>query len=99
MWHILLWWLFDARHISFRFSVKYRFPFPILRFFKAKSPALLKDRFLKKVLLKTAKPCRLFFFFFFFFRKFIGSNNSFTVIKHNLGFQDSEVWIQGNSTL
>ena len=52
-------------HIKFqliRFSVKYRFPFPILHFFIVKSPiALLKDRFLKKMLLKTAKTRRLFF--------------------------------------
>ena len=34
VWHISLW-LSEAQHISFqlyRFSVKYRFPFPILRF-------------------------------------------------------------------
>ena len=65
MWHMLLW-LSDAHHISFlldRFSVRYRFPFPILRFFYRKftSRALLKDRFLKKMLLKRAKTRRLFF--------------------------------------
>ena len=57
MWHILLW-LSNAHHISFllnRFSVKYRFTFPILRFLPQNNLALLKDRFLKKMILKRAK--------------------------------------------
>ena len=58
MWHIELW-LSAAHHISFPlnwFSVKYGFPFPILRFLLLNHLALLKDRFLKKMLLKRAKP-------------------------------------------
>ena len=79
MWHKIS----AAHHILFllhRFSVKYRFPFPILRFFTVnmvKSPALgqLKDRFLKKILSKIAKTMKTRRFF----RKvIIGSNNSFT---------------------
>ena len=61
----LIWlWLTTAYHISFllnRFSVKYRFPFPILRFLQKIHLALLKDRFLKKILLKRAKVRRHFF--------------------------------------
>ena len=59
MWHILLG-LSDAHHISF--SVKYRFSFPILRFLPQNHLALLKDRFLKKMLLKRAKTRRLIIF-------------------------------------
>ena len=57
MWHILLW-LSDAHCISFllnRLSVKHRFPFSILRFLPQNHLALLKDRFLKKMLLKKYK--------------------------------------------
>ena len=57
-------WLSEAQHISFqlnRFSVKYRFPFPILRFLPKNHLASLKDRFLKKILIKRAKSRRLFF--------------------------------------
>ena len=74
----------DARHISFllnRFSVKYRFPFPILRFLPQNHIALLKDRFLKKMRLKRTKTRR-----FFFFVKTIGSNTSLTLIEHNFSF-------------
>ena len=65
MWYIKLW-ISAAHHISFlpfRFSVRHRFLFPILRgFFTVKSPIeLFKDRFLKKMLLKRAKTCRLCF--------------------------------------
>ena len=84
MWHMLLW-LSDAHHISFllnRFSVKYRFLFPILRFLPQNHLTLLKDRFLKKLLLKRAKAKTRRFFF----RKTIGSNNSFTLIEHNFNF-------------
>ena len=84
MWQILLW-LSDVHHISFllnRISIKYRFPFPISCFLSQNQ--LLKDRFLKKMLLKRAKPVA-------FFRKTIGSNNYFTITENN--------WIQGNSTL
>ena len=48
--------------------------------------ALLKDQFLKKMLLKRAKTRHFFFFFFFFLRKTIGSNNSFTLIETISGF-------------
>ena len=44
-----------------QFSVKYRFPFPILRFLPQNHLASLKDRFLKKMLIKRAKTRRLFF--------------------------------------
>ena len=42
------------------FLVRYRFPFPILRFLRPNHQALLKDRFLKKMLLKRANTRRLF---------------------------------------
>ena len=57
-----------CHHITFRFylidfRLNYRFPFPILRFFYPQNHlALLKDRFLKKLLLKRAKTRRLFWF-------------------------------------
>ena len=81
MWHILLW-LPDAHHILFllnRFSVKYRFSFQFGGFFYVES-LILKDRFLKKMLLKRAKTRGLFF------RKTMGSNNSFTLIENNFMF-------------
>ena len=63
MWHMLLWFA-DAHHILFllnRFSVKYRFPIPILRFLSQNHLALLKDRFLKKNPFKKGKKtCHLF---------------------------------------
>ena len=62
MSHILLW-LSNAHHISFLFnlfSVKYRFLFPILLFFPQNHLALLKDRFLKKMLSKRALTRRSF---------------------------------------
>ena len=57
-------WLSEAQHITFqfnRFLVKYRFPFPILRFLPQNHLASLKDRFLKKMLIKRAKTRRFFF--------------------------------------
>ena len=79
MWHTLLL-SSDLHHISFllyRLSVKYR-PFLILRGFLSQNHlALLKDRFLKNLLLKRAKTRCLFFV------KTIGSNNSFTLIENN----------------
>ena len=57
-------WLSEAQHITFQlnqFLVKYRFPFPILRFLPQNHLASLKDRFLKKMLIKRAKTRRLFF--------------------------------------
>ena len=65
MWQIL--WLPAAHHILFllnRFSVKYRFPFPIKFYVLYRNLnylELLKDWFLKKILLKRAKTRRLFF--------------------------------------
>ena len=62
-------YLLHMNHISFllnQFSVKYRFPFPILRvfflsfFFYRKIIALLKDPFLKKMLIKRNWTRRLF---------------------------------------
>ena len=69
-------------HTIFRFlsiSVKYRFSFPILRSLPETPIALLKDRFLKKMLLRRAKTRT-------FFLKTIGSNNSFTLIENNFRF-------------
>ena len=68
MWHILLW-LSDAHHIPFLlngFLVKDSFPFPILGFLPQNHLVLLKDRFLKKVLLKWAKTFVFFVFVFVF---------------------------------
>ena len=62
MWHIPLWFS-DAHHISFllyQFSLKYGFPFRILRFSPPNHLALLKDQFLKKKLLKKGKTRRFF---------------------------------------
>ena len=53
-------WLSSVNHISFlsnQFSVKWRFPFRVLRL---NYLALLKDRFLKKNVIKRAKTHRLF---------------------------------------
>ena len=78
MGHILLG-LSDAHQISFlriRFSVKYRFSFPILRVLSQNHLALLKDQFLMKMLLKEQKPIA-------FFCRTIGSNNSVTLIENN----------------
>ena len=53
------------KHSTFRFNLidfhlKYRFPFPILRFLPQNHLASLKDRFLKKMFIKRAKTRRLF---------------------------------------
>ena len=77
-------------HIAFHFylpnpfSVKYRFPFPILHFWN--HLVLLKDQFLK-LLLKRANTCCCFCVcvwggvccFVFILFEIIGSNNSFTL--------------------
>ena len=73
--------IITAHHISLlfnRFSVKYILPFQIWRFLPYNYLALLKDRFLKTMLLKRAKPRH----FCFFFPQIIGSNN--TLIENNL---------------
>ena len=53
------------KYSTFRFNFidfqLYRFPFPILRFLPENHLAWLKDRFLKKMLIKRAKTRRLFF--------------------------------------
>ena len=54
------------KHSTLRFNlidflVKYRLPFPILRFLPQNHLASLKDRFLKKMLIKRAKTRHLFF--------------------------------------
>ena len=55
------------KHSTFRFNLidfqlnKYRFPFPILRCLSQNHLASLKDRFLKKNVIKRAKSRRLFF--------------------------------------
>ena len=54
----------DYYHILFllnQFLVKYRLPFPNMRFLPQNHLALLKDRFHKKMLIKRAKTRRLFF--------------------------------------
>ena len=59
----MLLWLSEARHISFilnLYSVEYIFPFPILRLLPQNHLTLLKDRFVKKMLIKRAKTRRLF---------------------------------------
>ena len=43
------------------FQLNTDFPFPILRFLPQNHLASLKDRFLKKMLIKRAKTRRLFF--------------------------------------
>ena len=50
---------------------------PNFAFLEQNHPALLKEWFLKKMLLKRTNTCRLFFY------KIIGSNNSFTLIENN----------------
>ena len=58
MWHILLW-LSDTHHISFLLN---QFSFQILRGFLPQNHlALLKDRFLKKMLLNRGKNTSFFF--------------------------------------
>ena len=53
------------KHITLRFNlIDFQFntfPFPILRFLPQNHLASLKDRFLKKMLIKRAKTRRLFF--------------------------------------
>ena len=52
-----------AHHISFllnQFSVNYRFPFPILRFFTVKSPSVTQRSVSQENALKGAKTRRLF---------------------------------------
>ena len=73
--------------------VQYRFPFPNLRFLTQNHLALLKDRFLKKILLKRANTRRIFF------TNLMAQIILLLQLKTILGFQDSEVWIQGNSTI
>ena len=73
----------DYHHILFllnQFSVKYRLSFPILHFLPQNHLALLKDWFLKKMLIKSAKTRRLFF------RKTLSSYNYFTLIENNFRF-------------
>ena len=53
---------------------------PILRYYRKITIALLKDQFLKKMLLKRAKIGA------FFYGRTIGSNNSFTLIENNFWF-------------
>ena len=63
MWHtiIVIIWRTPLSFQLNRFSVKYRFPFPILCFLPQNHLALLKDRFLKKMLLKRTKKPSSFF--------------------------------------
>ena len=50
--------------VSTQFSLKYKFPFQILRFLLQNHLVLLKDLHLKNMLLKSAKNSDFFFFFF-----------------------------------
>ena len=73
------------KHSTFRFNLtdfKLNTDFPSLFcvFLPWNHLASLKDLFLKKMLIKRAKICRLFF------HKTIGSDNSFTLIENNFGF-------------
>ena len=47
--------------IDFQLNADFPLKFPILRFLSQNHLALLKDRFLKKMLMKRAKTRRLFF--------------------------------------
>ena len=72
MWHIQLW-LSAIHHILFllnRFSVKYRFPFPILWLVTIRS----------KKTKKSKKPVSFFFFLNY------SANDYFTLIENNFGF-------------
>ena len=72
---------------------QYRFPFPLLRFLGQNHVALLKDRFLKKMLWKRAITYHLFF------TKLKAQIILSNKLKTISDFQDSEVWIQGNSSI
>ena len=61
------------------FSVKYKYLLQVLRVFFLHL-AWLKDRFLKKMLLKEKKPTT------FFFRKTLGSTNHFILFENDFKF-------------
>ena len=72
------------KHITLRlnlidFQLSSDFRFPILRFLPQNHLASLKDRFLKKMLIKRANPSP-------FLHKTIGLDNSFTLIENNFRF-------------
>ena len=69
-------------HTTFRFhlidfQLNTDFPSQLCGVLPQNHPALLKDWFLKKMLIKRAKTRRLVL------RKTIGSNNSFTLLENN----------------
>ena len=68
------------QHSTFRFSVKYRFPSPILRFFTVKSPSVTQRSVSQEYAVKKGKNQLPFF------RKTLGSNNYFTLIENNFKF-------------
>ena len=80
MWHI-----YDCDYLQYttfcfyliNFSVKYRFPFPILCFLPKKSPNVTQGLVSQENAFKKSKNLLPFFFFC----KTIGSNNSFTLIE------------------
>ena len=61
------------------FQLKYRFPYPSLRFYGKITKRYSKIGFSRKCLKKMQKPVALF-------HKTIGSNNSFTLIESNFKF-------------
>ena len=67
--------IFCVYLVDFQLDIDFpsRFCLFYLKFYLKSPVALLKDRCLKKMLLKRAKSCLLF-------RKAIGSNNSFILI-------------------
>ena len=102
MWHIHCDYLSHIycdylSHTTFHFylinfQLNTDFPSQFWDFYSKKNHiVLLKDRFLKKMLLKRAKNLSPFF------HKTIGSNNSFT-LKFQV-FKIAKLWIQDNSSL
>ena len=73
----------DYYHILFllnQFSVKYRLPFPNMRFFIAKSPSVTQRSVSQENAYKKSKNPSPFF------RKTLGSYNYFTLIENNFRF-------------
>ena len=82
-----------VHHISFlldRFSVKYRFPFPVVLFFTLKSPIVTQRSVSQGNAFTRAKTHR-FFAKLFRLKWFYYSSWK--------QFQDSEAWIQGNTVV
>ena len=67
-------------HLLNQFSIKYRFPFPILVFFTVKSPSVTQRSVSRENAFKRLKESKNPSAFL---RKTIGSNYSFTLIENN----------------